>query len=30
VLGLSYKWMDQPAKAAAIAPASDTSVTASR
>ncbi len=30
VLGISYKWMDQPAKAAAIAPAADTSVTASR
>lgn len=30
VLGLSYKWMDQPAKAAAATPAAATSVTASR
>lgn len=30
VLGLSYKWMDQPAKAAAITPAASSSMTASR
>jgi cytochrome c oxidase subunit 2 len=30
VLGISYKWMDQPSKSAAAAPAAGTSVTASR
>jgi cytochrome c oxidase subunit 2 len=30
VLGISYKWMDQPSKSAAAAPAADTSITASR